>query len=1004
MTTRHLRYALPILILGVVTFTLRPAPVRAATYTVNTAEDRDGRCGDGGLCSLREAIKMANEHSGSDIIEFNIPGSTPITIHPTASLPRLTDDGTTIAGDTQPGYTLGLHYTSGLHDRGIPVIAVDGSLLTRGVGLDIHSSNNVIRGLKLVNFTLDDQTTIFVDGFSNRIEKNIIGFSNEIDPTPRHTGITLRGEENDIIDNVISGDYTGILVTNGQQTIQGNIIGLDPSGHIASGGRAAGWGFGIWVQEGPHDYPHDVIIGGSLPEDRNVISGYSPYGYGIVTTSVKGTRIINNYIGTNAAGDAAVPNWTGIELGGVRCGGTEGGICEGIEPNIVQGNVISGNETGVNADMDKSIIIGNLIGTDATGTRALSGQEYGIISMSAKFIVIGGPNPGDGNLISGNGTGIDLWSYAGGATIYGNKIGTNLAGSAAIPNTIGVLTRAETTQIGGMDAASGNLIAGNDIGVWIEGNSDSVENNRIGINAAGWAIPNREGIRAVGVNGTLKIDYNNLIAFNTSHGIHLENTVNVFVYRNVIRSNGGDAIFLERTGDPEPLKNRFRENSTYSNGGLGIRFASADLNGGVEPPIFTRITSTYMNGLACPGCLVELFLSDEDPSGFGEGKTFLTSVYATDGNFHADYGRTLRGCDTLTATALDVWSSSTFSRYYSVGWCLRMPPLVSLIWVLGSAGGWGLLVVGLVILRRRPRHLGPTATIGLGLLGGLLGAGIGIGLLAMPFVQVQWPQGQGSNQAPSSAPSCGEFLSQNLLQPADGAVFNPGTDVAIELSPQPDPPGMQTRWFLDLTGPGHKTVSKELTSTSLRLSELGFDPKQTGFYFWTLRGERSQTGSNLWTPLCTDTIQRMFQIAAPQATPLAETETTAPNANATSTATASPTQTLSPSGPTATLRQNANCRRGPGTEYDSVTNLPQGLTAPITGRNPDSSWWQVQVPGTQTRCWLAGENVDTSGDTGQVPIVEPEAIGCWVYDPNQQKNVCTVPCPEGAQPGGACTP
>jgi hypothetical protein len=62
----------------------------------------------------------------------------------------------------------------------------------------------------------------------------------------------------------------------------------------------------------------------------------------------------------------------------------------------------------------------------------------------------------------------------------------------------------------------------------------------------------------------------------------------------------------------------------------------------------------------------------------------------------------------------------------------------------------------------------------------------------------------------------------------------------------------------------------------------------------------------------------------------------------------------------------------------------------------------VQVPGTQTRCWLAGENVETSGDTGQVPIVEPEAIGCWVHEPNG--DVCTVPCPEGAQPGGACTP
>jgi hypothetical protein len=127
-----------------------------------------------------------------------------------------------------------------------------------------------------------------------------------------------------------------------------------------------------------------------------------------------------------------------------------------------------------------------------------------------------------------------------------------------------------------------------------------------------------------------------------------------------------------------------------------------------------------------------------------------------------------------------------------------------------------------------------------------------------------------------------------------------------------------------------------------------------------------------------------------------------PSPHLEATATATPGTTPAASSPTATLLQHANCRRGPSVEYDIVTNLPQGLTAPITGRNPQSTWWQILVPGTPTQCWLAEENVKTSGDTSQVPVVEAEPLGCWVWTGN--KNECVAPCPEGAQPGGACTP
>ena len=55
---------------------------------------------------------------------------------------------------------------------------------------------------------------------------------------------------------------------------------------------------GIWCNG------DDVTIGGTTTADRNVISGNTQYG--ITMSDGTGVRIVGNYIGTNAAGSAAV--------------------------------------------------------------------------------------------------------------------------------------------------------------------------------------------------------------------------------------------------------------------------------------------------------------------------------------------------------------------------------------------------------------------------------------------------------------------------------------------------------------------------------------------------------------------------------------------------------------------------------------------------------------------------------------------------------------------------
>jgi hypothetical protein len=79
------------------------------------------------------------------------------------------------------------------------------------------------------------------------------------------------------------------------------------------------------------------------------------------------------------------------------------------------------------------------------------------------------------------------------------------------------------------------------------------------------------------------------------------------------------------------------------------------------------------------------------------------------------------------------------------------------------------------------------------------------------------------------------------------------------------------------------------------------------------------------------------------------------------------------------------------------------LEVPIDGRNADHSWWWVRIPNSMNHCWLAAENVETSVDPDKVPIVEAEPLGCWVKQ-QQGPDACVVPCPQGADPGGACEP
>ncbi len=192
--------------------------------------------------------------------------------------------------------------------------------------------------------------------------------------------------------------------------------------------------------------------------------------YGVTITLSTGCSVTGCTIGVGGANTRGVYVYTGAS----------GAVIGGTSP--AEANLISGNVEGlvITDGAINTLVQGNRIGTDAAGAAAMPNTVSGItISRGAQGTVVGGAGTA-ANLISGNASGDLLNPAAGiridraagndpsGNTILGNLIGTDAAGTSALPNDIGVyvLAGATTNTIGG---ASPNTIAYNGTGVRVSG-------------------------------------------------------------------------------------------------------------------------------------------------------------------------------------------------------------------------------------------------------------------------------------------------------------------------------------------------------------------------------------------------------------------------------------------------------------------------------------------------------------------------------------------------------
>jgi CSLREA domain-containing protein len=239
-----------------------------------------------------------------------------------------------------------------------------------------------------------------------------------------------------------------------------------------------------------------------------------------------GNRIEGSYIGTDAAGTNVLGNGTGIDNSYAPST-----IIGGTSP--AARNLISGNYQGILVYAANEVRIqGNYIGTDVTGTLDLGNTRDGITVSSAPSIVIGGITAGGRNLISGNDNrGIDIFNVNS-AIIQGNYIGTNIVGTVAIPNGVGISVSSLNPNIGGTVVGARNLISGN-------------SGNGIELNCGG----NRVQGNYIGTDVTGKLDLGNVgsgILVRANANIIGGNVANA---RNVISGNNGTGVSITSSGN-----------------------------------------------------------------------------------------------------------------------------------------------------------------------------------------------------------------------------------------------------------------------------------------------------------------------------------------------------------------------------------------------------------------------------------------------------------------------
>ena len=335
--------------------------------------------------------------------------------------------------------------------------------------------------------------------------------------------------------------------------------------------------------------------------------------------------------------------------------------------------------------VDNTTVTGNFLGTNAAGTAAASGASgFGVrISQTAINATIGGPSPADRNLISGNGQGgVILPTSTTGHLIQGNYVGTDVTGTLAL-STGGVGMQVYGASVignlisgnlnGGVLLIQTNVVQGNLIGTQRDGVAALPNANFGGINinsSSGSTI----GGSGAGQGNVIAFNINSGIGFTPGGGSQFDR-----ISQNSIHSNTGLGISLFSSLTPFP--NDLADPDTVpSNNGQNypvivsapIAAGTVTISGTINSNASTALHIEFFSNIAC------------DASGFGEGRTFIGATdVVTNASGNASFGPLAfavpAGQPVITSTATSgAGDTSEFSQ------CLGAGPVATSTAVISS--------------------------------------------------------------------------------------------------------------------------------------------------------------------------------------------------------------------------------------------------------------------------------------------------------------------------------
>ena len=367
-------------------------------------------------------------------------------------------------------------------------------------------------------------------------------------------------------------------ITRANVTIDGTTQTDTNSGVLGAGGTVGVDGLTLSTVNKPDV---EIVDGGSfavgldVQANNTTIRGLAIYGFG--SSAVNGNiRIGNNFTGTlveqNVLGSTAT-SFTDPGAG-VRTGGSNI-YSGGGDSGTIQNNLIGfATSFGVLADTASTgwLIQNNEIRGNGIGSAVQDGISFEAAGSGTTQI--------QGNLVTGNkGVGIDSWTFDGGYTVVNNTVTDNGRGT---PTTVGETPGIRLYGSGSViDRNVSNANYGPGVLIVSSASNNTVTKNSIFANGTVTANNGGAASAAIGIDLSASAAGNN--------------------------DSQGDGVTLNDSGDVD----------TGGNGLLNYPvLVNAMINGG----------NLTLTGFARPGSAIEFFLAAVDPTGFGEGQTYLTML------------------------------------------------------------------------------------------------------------------------------------------------------------------------------------------------------------------------------------------------------------------------------------------------------------------------------------------------------------------------------------------